>query len=294
MAKDTFFSKPRFLQIRGSLIELNKPQVMGIINLTPDSFYQASRKQQVQDALETARKMVADGADMLDLGAYSSRPGAENISEEDELQRLLPALEAIRTEFPDVIISIDTFRAEVAYQSVEKYKADIVNDISAGSIDNELFDIVAQLQVPYILMHSQGDPQTMQQNPRYENVTEDVCRFFADKLIELYDKGISDVILDPGFGFGKTIEHNYQLMSNLDVFRFFELPLLVGISRKSMIYKMLDVTPIDALPGTITLNTFALMHGAAILRVHDVKETVQTLNVVQAIKQGSLLQTELL
>jgi dihydropteroate synthase len=292
MAKDTFFSKPRSLRIRGSLFELNKPQVMGIINLTPDSFYQASRRQQATEALDAARKMIADGADMLDLGAYSSRPGAENISQDEELQRMLPALELIRTEFPDVIISIDTFRAEVAYQSVEKYKVDIINDISAGSLDNELFDVVAQLQVPYILMHSQGDPQTMQQNPHYEKIVEDICRFFADKLITLYDKGISDIILDPGFGFGKTIEHNYQLMSNLDVFRFFELPLLVGISRKSMIYKMLDITPIDALPGTIALNTFALMHGASILRVHDVKETVQTLKVVQAIQQGSLLQTE--
>jgi len=288
MPKDTFFSKPRSLRIRGSLILLDKPQVMGIINLTPDSFYQGSRKQAAQDALAEARIMIAEGADMLDLGAYSSRPGADDISQEEELQRLLPALELIRTEFPEVILSVDTFRAEVARQAVEKFKVDIINDISAGSIDNEIIDVVSQLQVPYILMHSKGDPQTMQQNPHYEMVIEETCRFFADKLIMLYDKGVADIIIDPGFGFGKSLKHNYQIMKELDVYRFFELPLLVGISRKSMIYKLLNTNPNDALSGTIALNAYALMHGASILRVHDVKETVQTIQVVQAIQQAKI------
>lgn len=286
MAKDTFFSKPRFLRIRGNIIELNKPQIMGIVNLTPDSFYNASRKQVVQDALDEVRKMIADGADMIDLGAYSSRPGADDISLNEELQRLLPVLASIRNEFPDVILSVDTFRAEVARQAIESYKVDIINDISAGNVDSEIIDVASEFQVPYILMHSKGNPQTMQQNPQYDNVIEETCRFIADKLIMLYDKGVSDIIIDPGFGFGKTTDHNYQLMKELDIFRFFELPLLVGISRKSMIYKLLNITPPEALTGTIALNTYALMHGASILRVHDVKETVQTMQVVQAIQKA--------
>lgn len=290
MDKGTFFSKSLNFCSHGKLYTLDGPQVMGIINLTPDSFFPSSRKMVAQDALATAKQMIIDGAGILDLGAYSTRPGAENISEAEELQRLMPALELIRTEFPEVIISIDTFRANVARKAIEEGKANIINDISAGTLDPEMFDAVASLQAPYILMHIKGTPQDMQQNPHYENITEEVCRFLAEKLIVLREKGVNDIILDPGFGFGKTVEHNYQLMAQLDSFRFFELPLLVGISRKSMITKLLNINTTEALPGTIALNTFALLHGADIIRVHDVKEARQAVEIVKTIQKYDQIQ----
>jgi dihydropteroate synthase len=285
MDKGTFFSKAQTFCSHGKLYSFDEPQVMGIINLTPDSFFRDSRKIAANDALETARQMITDGAEILDLGAYSTRPGAEEVSQAEEIQRLMPALELIRSEFPDIIISIDTFRAEVARKAIEEGKANIINDISAGTFDPEMFDAVAELQAPYILMHIKGTPQNMQQNPHYENITEEICRFLADKLIVLREKGVNDIIIDPGFGFGKTLEHNYQLMAQLDVFRFFELPLLVGISRKSMITKLLDISANEALPGTTALNTFALLHGADILRVHDVRESRQAIAIVKAIQK---------
>jgi dihydropteroate synthase len=285
MDKGTFFSKPLTFCSHGKLYSFDGPQIMGIINLTPDSFFPDSRKMAAKEALSTAKQMITNGAGILDLGAYSSRPGAEDISETEELQRLMPALELIRTEFPEIIISIDTFRANVARKAIEEGKANIINDISAGTLDPELFDAVTSLQAPYILMHIKGTPQNMQQNPHYDNITEEVSRFLAEKLIVLREKGVNDIILDPGFGFGKTVEHNYQLMAQLDSFRFFDLPLLVGISRKSMITKLLNINPEEALPGTIALNTFALLHGADVLRVHDVSEARQAVEIVKTIQK---------
>ena len=274
----------RTINVNGQLMELQSPQVMGILNITPDSFYAGSRKQTEADILSRTRQILEEGASIIDIGAYSSRPNADHISPDDEMQRLRTALHLINRDFPDAVISIDTFRADVARMCVEEYGAAIINDISAGRMDEQMFTTIAQLGVPYIIMHMQGTPQDMQTNPHYENLMKEVFFYFSEKVQKLRDLGVKDIILDPGFGFGKTLEHNYQLMNHLEEFSVFDLPLLVGISRKSMIYKLLESTPEEALNGTSILNTIALLKGANFLRVHDVKAATEAIAIVQKMK----------
>ncbi len=281
MAKDTFFRKKTTLNAGGKLIDLSTPKVMGIINITPDSFYATSRKIAVDEALLQAGKMLADGAAFLDLGAYSSRPGATDISVGEEIDRLLPVVEAIAATFPDAVLSIDTFRAQVAEAAI-KAGAHIVNDISGGTLDADMFATVARLQVPYILMHMKGTPQTMVQMAHYDDVFNEVLDYFVAKYHQLKQLGVHDVIIDPGFGFAKNQEQNYKLMSRMQDFDILELPLLTGISRKKMIYGLLGGTAADALNGTTVLNTIALNKGANILRVHDVKEAVEAIKIWEA------------
>ncbi|WP_295793659.1 dihydropteroate synthase [Mucilaginibacter sp.] len=283
MAKDTFFQKKVTLNAGGKLIDLSRPKVMGIINLTPDSFYAGSRKQGIDAALQQAEKMLNEGADFLDLGAYSSRPGADDISMQEETDRLQPVVEAIVKRFPDAILSIDTFRAPVAEAAINA-GAHIINDISGGQLDDAMFATVARLQVPYILMHMKGNPKTMNQLAVYDDVFAEVYDYFADKYHQLKQLGVHDVIIDPGFGFAKKPENGYALMNRLRDFEMLGLPILAGISRKKMIYGLLNITAAEALNGTTALNTVALTRGANILRVHDVKEAVEAVKIWEACK----------
>ena len=270
----------------GRLLDLQTPVVMGILNATPDSFYAGSRTQTEAEIAARVHQMVDEGAGIIDVGAYSSRPGADDVPAEEEARRLHHALDIVRREAPDAIISVDTFRADVARMCIEEGGAHIINDISGGTLDKHMFRTVARLRVPYILMHIQGEPHTMQQAPHYENLEQEVFLFLSERVDQLRQMGVADIILDPGFGFGKTLAHNYELMNRLEDFREFDLPLLVGISRKSMIYNLLGTTPAEALGGTIALNTIALMKGAHILRVHDVRAAVETVRIVEAMKQN--------
>lgn len=266
------------INVRGRLVSLDEPQVMGILNVTPDSFFATSRCRSEEEIRQRVCMMRREGATMVDIGAYSSRPGAEEVSVEEELRRLLPAVGIVREEWPDAIVSVDTFRAEVARQAVEA-GADIINDISGGEMDKDMFRTVAELHVPYILMHMQGTPQDMQKAPHYDNLMCEVFRSLGERVEELHEMGVADVIVDPGFGFGKTMAQNYEMMARLGEFRLLGCPILVGISRKSMIYRLLDATPEESLNGTTALNTIALMNGASILRVHDVKEAVEAVKI---------------
>ncbi len=277
--------KPKYINVKGQLLDLSTPQVMGILNLTPDSFYADSRVQTEAQIVERVQQILAQGGSMIDVGAYSSRPDGVDIADDEEMQRLSTGLAIINRHFPDAIISVDTFRASVAERCVQEHGVAIVNDISGGELDKHMFATIAKLQVPYIMMHMKGTPQTMQQHTDYDNLLREVFLYFANKISQLHQLGVNDIILDPGFGFAKTIEHNYELMAHLEDFHLFELPLLVGISRKSMIYKLLGSTPAEALNGTSVLNTAALMKGAHILRVHDVKEAVEAIRITNAIKQ---------
>lgn len=273
----------RYLNVNGQLLDLSIPQVMGILNVTPDSFYAGSRMRTETDISRRARQIVDEGASIIDIGAYSSRPNAEHISQEEEMNRLRLGLEILSREHPDVVISVDTFRADVAEWCVKEYGVAIINDIAAGEMDSNMFKTVARLGIPYIMMHMQGTPQSMQAQPHYDNLLKEIFMYFAQKVQQLRDLGVKDIILDPGFGFGKTLEHNYELMAHLEEFDIFELPLLVGVSRKSMIYHMIGGTPHDALNGTTVLNTVALMKGANILRVHDVREAVEAVRIINGI-----------
>lgn len=274
---------PYSLNIGGQLIELAHPIVMGILNATPDSFYSASRVESERDIAERALQIVAEGGKIIDVGAYSTRPGADEVSQEAEMERLRFALEVIAKVAPEAFISIDTFRADVARMCVEEYGAHIINDISGGTMDRRMFRTVAHLGVPYILTHIQGTPQTMQQHCQYTDVVADVMLYFSERVNKLRALGAKDIILDPGFGFGKNLEQNYALMHHLDDFSEFGLPLLVGVSRKSMIHQLLGVTPAESLTGTIALQTVALTKGANIIRAHDVREAVQSIRIVQAV-----------
>lgn len=282
MAKDTFFCSNNLIKINQTLINLNEPMVMGILNLTPDSFYDGGKHNSDNSFLTQTEKMLSEGATIIDIGAYSSKPNAQEITEKEELERLLKPLQKIRKEFPNAIISVDTFRSNVAKIAVEN-GANIINDISAGNLDEKMFETVANLDVPYVLMHMQGSPQTMQQNPNYKNVIEDVAYFFSEKLKELRNLGVKDVILDVGFGFGKKMEHNFELLSNLNHFQIFEIPIMVGLSRKSMIYKTLNIKTNESLNGTTALHTIALQKGAKIIRTHDVKEAVECIKLVSLL-----------
>lgn len=275
---------PRYINVNGRLMDLSEPQVMGILNVTPDSFYAGSRMETEKDIINRLHQITSEGASILDIGAYSSRPDAEHISTEEEMNRLRTGLDLVRKHQPEAVVSVDTFRADVAKMCVEEFGAAMINDISAGQLDAAMFRTIAQLGVPYIMMHMQGTPQNMQMNPHYDNLLKEVFLYFAERVQKLRDLGAKDIIIDPGFGFGKTLEHNYELMNHLDEFQLFELPLLVGISRKSMIYKLLGTTPEEALNGTTVLNTLALMKGANILRVHDVKAAKEAVTLVEKMK----------
>lgn len=273
------------LNLRGKLYSLREPKIMGILNVTPDSFYAESRTSDEEHIAARVQQLMDDGADMIDIGGYSSRSGADDVSPEEEMNRLRRGLRVVRRLYPEVPISVDTFRADVARMCVEEEGADIINDISGGMMDRQMFRTVARLGVPYILMHMQGTPDTMQQAPHYDNLRREVMLYFAERIDRLCQMGAKDIIVDPGFGFGKTLEHNYELFHHLDDFNLFNLPLLVGISRKSMIYKLLGGTPQTSLNGTTVLNTIALMKGAHILRVHDVKEAVEAKRIVMKMKE---------
>lgn len=276
---------PYTINVKGQLIDLSEPQVMGILNVTPDSFFSGSRKQTETEIRERVAEIFNEGASMIDVGAYSSRPDADDISPEEEMSRLRRGLKIVREMYPEAVVSVDTFRADVARMCVEEYGADIINDISGGNMDCRMFSTVAELGVPYILMHMKGTPQTMQQSPQYDDLMKDILLYFAERVQQLRDLGQKDIIIDPGFGFAKTLNHNYELMQQLDKLGIFKLPILVGISRKSMIYRLLGGTPADALNGTTALNTIALLKGASILRVHDVKECVEVVNIVKKMKE---------
>lgn len=273
------------LNLRGKLYSLCEPKIMGILNVTPDSFYAESRTSDEEHIAARVQQLMDDGADMIDIGGYSSRSGADDVSPEEEMNRLRRGLRVVRRLYPEVLISVDTFRADVARMCVEEEGADIINDISGGMMDRQMFRTVARLGVPYILMHMQGTPDTMQQAPHYENLRREVMLYFAERIDRLCQMGAKDIIVDPGFGFGKTLKHNYELFHHLDDFNLFNLPLLVGISRKSMIYKLLGGTPQTSLNGTTVLNTIALMKGVHILRVHDVKEAVEAKRIVMKMKE---------
>ena len=277
----------RYINVNGSLLDLSQPRVMGILNVTPDSFYAGSRTQTEAEIVRRVKQIVSEGAAIIDIGAYSSRPNADNVSAREEMERLRMGLKILFEIQPDAVVSVDTFRADVARMCVEEYGVAIINDIAAGEMDANMFHTVAALNVPYIMMHMQGTPQSMQQHPHYDNLLKEVFLYFARKVQQLRDLGVKDIILDPGFGFGKTMEHNYELLSHLEEFRIFELPLLVGVSRKSMIYRLLDITPQEALNGTTVLDTICLLKGADILRVHDVKEAVETVRIVQTMRNNS-------
>ena len=276
----------KYINVNGSLLDLSVPCVMGILNITPDSFYAGSRMQTEAEITARAQQILDEGAGIIDIGAYSSRPNAENVSPHEEMERLRMGLEILRKTLPGAVISVDTFRADVARMCVEEYGVAIINDIAAGEMDTDMFRTVAELNVPYIMMHMQGTPQNMQKHPHYDNLLKEVFLYFAQKVQQLRDLGMKDIILDPGFGFGKTVEHNYELLAHLEEFRVFELPLLVGVSRKSMIYRLLGGTPQDALNGTTVLDTICLLKGADILRVHDVREAVETVKIVEAMRRN--------
>jgi dihydropteroate synthase len=276
--------KPKYINVRGNLIDLSVPKVMGIINVTPDSFYKGSRVSGDREIVETAVKMIKEGADILDVGGYSSRPRAEDISETDEKNRVLNALKLISKELPDATLSIDTFRSKIAEEAVNECGAHIINDISGGEADSNMFGVVRKLNVPYIMMHMQGTPENMQDNPIYDDVVADILKWFSKRIVRLQSEGVKDIIIDPGIGFGKSISHNFEILKRLGEFSIAGLPVLIGVSRKSMIWKTLGITPDDALAGTAVLNTVALMGGADIIRVHDVKEAVQAIKLVKLLE----------
>lgn len=270
------------INCKGALLDLNSPKVMGILNITPDSFYDGGMYKDEISILNQTEKMLVDGATFIDVGAYSSRPGAAEVSEEEELKRIVPVIELLIKKFPDIIISVDTFRSKVAKETISLGAA-IINDISGGNLDSNMYETIAKLKVPYILMHMAGTPKTMQNNPTYEDVTKDLIYFFSEKIDQLHRLNISDIIIDVGFGFGKTIEHNFQLLRNMSLFQHLDKPILAGLSRKSMLYKPLDITAQEALNATTSANTIALLNGANILRVHDVKEAVEAVALVNQL-----------
>jgi dihydropteroate synthase len=280
--------KPRYINAGGKLIDLETPKVMAILNITTDSFYKGSRYNSDKDILNAAAGMLEEGADILDVGGYSSRPGATDISAEEESKRVLNGIRLISRELPQAIISVDTFRAAIAREAITECGAHIINDISGGEADKEMFPLVQKLNVPYIIMHMKGNPRTMQDNPVYDDVVADILRWFGERIFRLQTAGVKDIILDPGFGFGKTTEQNFEILTRLSDFSVAGLPLMVGLSRKGMIWKTLGITPDDALNGTTVLNTVALTNGADILRVHDVKEAVQTVRLVSKIKTSGV------
>ena len=281
-----FPEKPRYINAGGKLLDLEIPKVMGILNITPDSFYSGSRYNTDDEILKEATRMLEDGADILDVGGYSSRPGAKDISTEEESNRVLRVIKMISGEFHEAIISVYTFRAEIAREAIVECGASIINDISGGDADINMFQVIRSLNVPYIMMHMKGDPRTMQNKPVYDDIVADILKWFGERIFKLKSAGVKDIILDPGFGFGKTIAHNFELLRRLGDFSIAGLPVLVGISRKSMIWKTLNIDAEEALNGTTAINAIALLNGADILRVHDVKEAVQTVLLIKRFKNS--------
>lgn len=278
----------KYINVNGQLMDLSHPQIMGILNLTPDSFYAGSRKQTEKEIAERTNQIISEGGSIIDVGAYSSRPNAADVPVEEEMERLRRGLAIVFREQPEAVVSVDTFRADVAKMCVEEFGAAIINDISAGEMDGEMFPAVARLGVPYIMMHMQGTPQDMQTRPHYDNLMKEMLYYFSEKVQRLRDLGAKDLIIDPGFGFGKTLAHNYELLDKMEALSIFELPILVGVSRKSMIYNLLGVTPEEALNGTTAVNTIALMKGADILRVHDVRPAAEAVKIVSALNYTTL------
>jgi dihydropteroate synthase len=283
----SYFRKRKSFNLGGELISLDSPIVMGILNITPDSFYDGGKYLTEKGLLTRAEQIINEGGKIIDVGAYSTRPGARDVTVEEEVGRLAPALKIIRQRFPEFPLSIDTFRSEVARTLINDYGPCIINDIAGGTMDDKMFATVAGLKVPYVLMHMQGTPATMQKNPVYSNVVNDVIFFLSKQVEKLKLLGVNDIIIDPGFGFGKLTCHNYELMNRLDAFKIFKLPLLAGVSRKGMVWKTLNIKPEEALNGTTVLNTMALLGNADILRVHDVKEAVQTIKIVEQLRECS-------
>ena len=277
-------ARPKYINAGGKLIDLSLPKVMGILNITPDSFYKSSRVTEDKEIITTAVRMVNEGADFLDVGGYSSRPRAEDVPAEEEKKRVLHAIRLIRRELPQAVISIDTFRSEIAREAVSDCGTHMINDISGGEADENMFRIVKELNVPYIMMHMKGNPQTMQDNPEYDDIVADILKWFSHRIVKLQSAGVKDIIIDPGFGFGKTIKHNFEMLNRLGDFAVAGLPVIVGVSRKSMIWKSLSVTPEEALNGTSVLHAVALLKGADILRVHDVREAVQAVRLIEMVK----------
>ena len=279
-----FLKRKNSINLGGELIDFTIPVVMGIINVTPDSFYDGGKIEDEKSLLSTVEKMIVAGVSIIDVGAVSTRPGAQLSSTKEELERLLPAVKAIRSEFPDIALSIDTFRSWVAARVIDEFGPVIVNDVSGGSFDSKMFETIGKLGVPYILSHIQGTPGNMQDNPEYADVIREISAFFSEKIKKLTMYGVNDVIIDPGFGFGKNLEHNFELLNRLDSFKVFQLPVMVGLSRKSMIWKALEIEPNAALNGTTVANTMALIGGADILRVHDVKEAIEAVKIFCELK----------
>jgi len=284
----TFLKRKNSINLNGRLIDLSTPIVMGILNVTPDSFFDGGKYETEKKIIERAEEILVQGATIIDIGAFSTRPGTEGISTQEEIDRLLPAVKAVRKAFPTANISIDTFRSGVALKVIEDCGACIVNDVSGGNFDDCMFETIGRLGVPYILMHLLGTPLQMEKHPVYEDIIHDISMYFTDRVNKLIKAGVKDVILDPGFGFGKTLAHNYELLNRLDSFKVFQLPILVGISRKSMIYKLLGSQPEDALNGTSIVNTLALMGGADILRVHDVSEAVEAVRILNKLRSTQI------
>lgn len=273
-------SSNRSINCKGKLLSFSQPLVMGILNITPNSFFDGGQHNSMQNAVTQTKKMLDDGADIIDIGGYSSQHNADFVTEEMEIDRLIPVIEVMVKTFPDIIISVDTFRAAVAEKAIE-HGAAIINDISGGTLDENMFDVVGKHQVPYILMHMRGTPQNMQQFVDYDDLVSDIIYYFSERLEKAYQAGIKDVIIDPGFGFSKTLAQNYELLSKLNMFQHLDVPILAGVSRKSMIYNLLSISPKEALNGTTVLNTLALTKGADILRVHDVKEAIECVKIVK-------------
>jgi dihydropteroate synthase len=278
--------KIRYINAGGKLLDLQTPRIMGILNITPDSFYKESRYNSEEEILKAAVKMMEEGADILDVGGYSSRPGAKDITQEEESKRVLKAIKLINRELSQAIISVDTFRADVAREAITECGAHIINDISGGDSDSNMFKVVEELKVPYIMMHMKGNPRNMQLDPLYDDVVADILKWFGDRIFRLHSAGVKDIIIDPGFGFGKTAQHNFELLRRLGDFAVAGLPILVGVSRKSMIWKTLGITADEALSGTSALHAVALLNGADILRVHDVKEAVQVVRLFEKIRKS--------
>lgn len=273
-------SSNRSINCKGKLLSFSQPLVMGILNITPNSFFDGGQHNSMQNAVTQTKKMLDDGADIIDIGGYSSQPNADFVTEEMEIDRLIPVIDILVKMFPDIIISVDTFRAAVAEKAIE-HGAAIINDISGGTLDENMFDVVGKHQVPYILMHMRGTPQNRQQFVDYDDLVSDIIYYFSERLEKAYQAGIKDVIIDPGFGFSKTLAQNYELLSKLNMFQHLDVPILAGVSRKSMIYNLLSISPKEALNGTTVLNTLALTKGADILRVHDVKEAIECVKIVK-------------
>jgi len=282
-----FLKRKNTINLNGRLLDLTKPVIMGILNVTPDSFFDGGKYKTEKKVLKRAEEILEHGGTVIDIGALSTQPGTVGISTKDEIDRLLPAVRAVKKAFPNAFVSIDTYRSWVALKVIEDCGPCMVNDVSGGNFDVHMYDTVGKLGVPYVLMHMQGTPLKMQKNPEYEDIIRDISMFFTDSVKKLTKAGVKDVIIDPGFGFGKTLEHNYELLNRLDSFKVFQLPLLVGVSRKSMIYKLLGSNPEEALNGTSVVNTLALMGGADILRVHDVREAVEAVRIMNMVRSTS-------